>query len=122
MGAVIRYRSIKVIARWALAALLFAQVALVANACLLDTGGRASSNMTQMVDCELAAANPSTCFSQYLDQNEQIGAQPPFVHPAANAVFLLVSASLEPVVKDFELLTPRGCDPPIPIRYCSLLN
>lgn len=122
MRAVNRYRLIKTIARWALAAMLFTQGVLVANACLrVDASPRASFSEAEMVECEMAAANPKTCFNQYLDQTDQIGAQSPCAVPAVSSVALVVSAEAEPLIKVRAALTRRGCDPPIPIRYCSLL-
>jgi hypothetical protein len=122
MCAVKRYRLIKTIARWALAAMLFTQGTLVANACLrVDASPLASFSKAEMVDCEMAAANPKTCFNQYLDQTDQIGAQSPFATPAVSSVTLVIGAEPEPLIKARAALTPRGRGPPIPIRYCSLL-
>lgn len=122
MSAVKRYRLIKIVARWVLAAMLFTQGTLVANACLrVDEGPRTSFGKAEMVDCEMAHANPKTCLNQYLDQTDQIGAQSPFAAPTVTSVAFVIGAEPEPLIKARTALTPRGCDPPIPIRFCSLL-
>lgn len=122
MGAVKRYRLIRTIARWTLAALLFTQGALVANACLrVDTGPQTAFSQQQMVDCEMGDANPNACLYQYLDQSDQTSAQASFTPPSANPVLLALSTTSQPIVKTRAALPPRSCGPPIPIRYCSLL-
>jgi hypothetical protein len=122
MGAVKRYRLIKVIARWALAAMLFTQGALVANACLrFDTGPRTAFSTTQMADCEMGTANPNVCLFQYLDQSDQTTAQPLVMPAVVHLPAPAVTVKPAPTLKARAPLVPHGCDPPIPIRYCSLL-
>jgi hypothetical protein len=75
-----------------------------------------------MVDCEMGTPNNSgACLYQYLDKNDQTSAQASFAPPSVNLVLLAISTNPEPIVKTRVALPARGCGPPIPIRYCSLL-
>ena len=122
IGAVKRYRLIKAIARCALAAMLFAQGALVANACLrFDAGPQAAFSRTQAADCDMGTANPNVCLFQYLDQSDQANAQPLVIPAVAHLPAPAMSVRLAPVLTARAPPVPHGCDPPIPIRYCSLL-
>jgi len=122
MGVVKRIRLIKTVARCMFAALLFAQGALVANACLrVDTSPHAAFSMTEMEGCDMGAANPNACLYQYLDQSDQNSVQltaPPVTAHHAAPLMIARPAS----VRDARVtVPPPGCAPPIPIRYCSLL-
>ncbi len=118
----VKHRLLKTFALWTIAVLLFAQGALVVNACLrIDTGSQTAFGQPQMVDCEMGLTNPNACLYQYLDQSDQTGAQPSSTLPTVNLVPLMVSGQISRIVKNRAGLPPRGCDPPIPIRYCSLL-
>jgi hypothetical protein len=120
MHSVKRYRLLRIV-RWTLAALLFAQGALVANACLrIDTSPQAALSATEMADCDMGTANPNACLYQYLDQSDQNSVQLTPTFPAMPVAALLIARPAS--VRDVRaVLPPPGCAPPIPIRYCSLL-
>ncbi|OGA54160.1 MAG: hypothetical protein A3F74_24425 [Betaproteobacteria bacterium RIFCSPLOWO2_12_FULL_62_58] len=117
-----QYKFIKTTSRLALAAVLFAQVALVANACLrLDTGPQAAFAASQMADCDMCTtANPNLCLFQYLDQSDQTQ---PSVAPAPVNVAVL-AAPVAPAQASATAFTHARFNsltgPPIIIRNCCL--
>jgi hypothetical protein len=124
MGAVKARRLIRSIARWTLAVMLFAQGALVANACLrLEASPQAAFTMShaEMDGCEMGVSNPNACLLAYLDQTDYSSAQPTV--PPATHYFLvpLIVAAPSISVEARAPLAPLGGAPPIPIRYCTLL-
>jgi hypothetical protein len=122
MGAVKRIRLIRTIARWTLAVLLFAQGALVAEACLrLDASPRAAFSTSQMEGCDMGTAKPNACLFQYLDQSDHSAAQPTISPGTAYLVVPLTVARVTVVADARAALPPPGSAPPIPIRYCTLL-
>lgn len=122
MVAVTGRRLIRTIARYTLALLLFAQGALLAEACLrLDASPQAAFSTSQMDGCDMGIGNPNACLLAYLDQSDQSSAQPT-VSPSNS--YVTVSESARPATLAPRLhvsLPPPGGAPPIPIRYCSLL-
>lgn len=115
-------RVLRTIARYTLALLLFAQGALVAEACLrLDATPQAAFSASQMDGCEMGTDNPNACLLAYLDQSDYSSAQAT-VFPAT--AYIIVSQASQPPAaapRTQATLPPPGCAPPIPIRYCSLL-
>ena len=115
-----QYRFIKTTSRLVLVAILLAQVALVASACLrLDTGPRATFAASQMADCDMGAANPNLCLFQYLEQSDQIHAQPSVAPAVVNVAVLALPAETGATAfthTRFNSLT----GPPIIIRNCCL--
>lgn len=111
-------------ARLALAAVLFAQVALVASACLrLDTGPQAAFAASQMADCDMyATANPNLCLFQYLDQSDQTRTQPSVAPAPLNVAVLAAPAA--PAQTGATAFTHTRFNsltgPPIIIRNCCL--
>jgi hypothetical protein len=123
MAVVKRSRFLGTIARWTLVVLLFAQGALVAEACLrTDASARAAFSMPEMEGCEMGKTNPNACLLGYLDVADQTTAQPTV--PLATS-YVLVSPSRTagrlPAFDRRAALPPPGSGPPIPIRYCTLL-
>jgi hypothetical protein len=123
MGAVKGRHLIRTLARWTLVVLLFAQGALVAEACLrLDASPRAAFTTSQMEDCDMGIANPNACLFAYLDQSDHNAAQPTV--PPATSYLVVASTSVAKPACAFDsraALPPPGRAPPIPIRYCTLL-
>jgi hypothetical protein len=115
-------RFLRTIARYTVALLLFAQGALVAEACLrLDATPQAAFSASQMEGCEMGTDNPNACLLAYLDQSDYSSAQAT-VFPAT--AYIIVSQASQPPAaapRTQTALPPPGCAPPIPIRYCSLL-
>jgi hypothetical protein len=123
MAAVKRSRFLGTIARWTLVVLLFAQGALVAEACLrTDASARAAFPMAEMEGCDMGKTNPNACLLGYLDVADQTTAQPTV--PPATSYVLVVSNPPAGRLLAFDAraaLPPPGNAPPIPIRYCRLL-
>lgn len=123
MGAVKGRRLIRTLARATLVMLLFAQGALVAEACLrLDASPRAAFASSQMEGCDMAIGNPNACLFAYLDQSDHTAAQPTV--PPATSYVVVASTSLATPARacdSLAALPPPGRAPPIPIRYCTLL-
>jgi hypothetical protein len=123
MGAVKIRRFLGSIARWTLVVLLFAQGALVAEACLrTDASPRAAFSMPDMEGCDMGKTNPNACLLGYLELADQTTAQPS-VPPATSYVRVSSShaAGRAPAFDARAALPPPGNAPPIPIRYCTLL-
>lgn len=115
-------RLIQIVGRWTLTVLLFAQGALVAEACLrLDTTPQAAFATAPMDGCDMGTANPNACLFGYLDQSDHSVAQPAV--PPVTRYVLVAAAQARPsfVFDARSTLPPPGCAPPIPIRYCTLL-
>lgn len=115
-------RLIRSIARWTLALLLFAQGALVANACLrLEASPQAAFTTSQMEGCDMGISNPNACLLAYLDQSDFSAPQPTV--PPATYCFVAAPEVLAPTPpsETRASLTTPGRSPPIPIRYCTLL-
>lgn len=102
--------------------MLFAQGALVANACLrLDASPQAAFSSSQMEGCDMGTTNPNACLLAYLDQSDHSTAQPT-IPPAAESLLAPVSVAAPRRALDHRTALPApGCAPPIPIRYCTLL-
>jgi hypothetical protein len=121
---VTQYKSIKTAAGLVLAAILFAQAALVASACLrLDTGPQAAFATSQMADCDMGTtANPNLCLFQYLDQSDQTQAQPSVAPAPLNVAVLAAPAA--PAQIDATAFTHTRFNfltgPPLIIRNCCL--
>lgn len=114
-------RFLRIVARWMLAVLLFAQGALVAEACLrLDASPRAAFSTSQMDGCDMGTTNPNACLFGYLEQTDQSGAQPT-VPPVTQQVVLVAETAAHPIPFAHAASPPPGCAPPIPIRFCTLL-
>jgi hypothetical protein len=122
MAAVTKRRFLKTIARWTLVVLLFAQGALVAEACLrTDASARAAFSMPEMEGCDMGTTNPNACLLGYLDLSDQTALQPA-VPPATAHVIVLSEAGRSAAGFDTSLTaTPPGRGPPLHIRYCTLL-
>lgn len=115
-------------ARVALAAVLFAQVALAASACLrLDTGPQAAFATSQMADCDMCTTtnpntNPNLCLFQYLDQSDQTQAQPSVAPSPVNVAVLAAPAA--PVQTGATAFIHTRFNsligPPIIVRNCCL--
>ena len=124
MSVVNARRLIRSIARWTLAVMLFAQGALVANACLrLDASPQAAFTMSHaaMDGCEMGGSNPNACLLAYLDQSDHSPAQPT-VPPATYCLVAPLRVAVPSATLDAHTpLAPFGGAPPIPIRYCTLL-
>ena len=123
MAAVKRRRFLGTIARWTLVVLLFAQGALVAEACLrTDASPRAAFSMPEMEGCDMGKTNPNACLLGYLDVADQTAAQPS-VPPATSYVLVSPGPATRrlPAFDARAALPPPGNAPPIPIRYCTLL-
>jgi hypothetical protein len=116
-------RLIQIVARWTLAVLLFAQGALVAEACLrLDTTPQAAFATVPIDGGDTGATSPNACLLGFLDQSEQTAAHPIVSPPATSYVVVASSAANPAAVFDARTaLHSPGCAPPIPIRYCTLL-
>ena len=109
--------------RIVLLAVLFAQAAVAANACLASSsvpvrsaGGAASTHCQQSDEI-----SPNLCFYQWADQSGQNTAQPVF---AAPAVAVLTVSNAAPCLLSWIppfVANNAGLDPPIPIRFCSFL-
>lgn len=118
------YKFIKTTSRLVLAAVLFAQVALAASACLrLDTGPQAAFATSQMADCDMGTtANPNLCLFQYLDQSDQTQAQPSV--PPAPVNVAVLAAPAAPAQIDATAFTHTRFNfltgPPLIIRNCCL--
>lgn len=122
IGTVKNRRLMASVVRWTLAFLLFAQGALVANACLrVDAGPQAAFSTAQMEGCDMGVANPNACLFAYLDQSDH-GAAQPTIPPATGYLPAPAVAAAPRLARDSRTALPApGCAPPIPIRYCTLL-
>ena len=122
MAAVKRRRFLGIIARWTLVVLLFAQGALVAEACLrTDASPRAAFSMPDMEGCDMGKTNLNACLLGYLDLADQSTVQPS-VPPATSYILVTPhTAGRLPAFDARAALPPPGNALPIPIRYCTLL-
>ena len=110
--------------RIVLLGVLFAQAAIVANACLTPGSMRAQLTADAASShCKLANdASLNFCLYQWAAQSDQSMTPPVIAAPVA-AVLTVADAPqcllpwISPVVGGYP-----GHDPPIPIRFCSFLN
>ena len=101
--------------------LLFAQGATAAEACLrLSMAPAAAAG--EVSHCEVEKkTSPNLCLYQCADQSDQSGAD--LAVPVANTPVLVVTAAaVVPFAPRFTAAASGHThDPPIPIRFCSLL-
>ena len=101
---------------------LFAQAAVIANACLRQLSVPAAASAQASAHCEAQQkVSLNLCLYQCADQSDRYTPQP--VIPAATLPVLsitqtafVIDVSLRPRVA-----TAATHDPPIPIRFCSFL-
>ena len=118
---IVKRRHLLFIIHGTLAALMFAQGALVANACLQTDTRAAVFSAPQTDDCKMGTANPNLCLFQLIDQSDQNVVQ--LSIPSSVSEFAAPRLVARPVraIDARPRLPPPGRAPPIPIRYCSLL-
>jgi hypothetical protein len=103
-------------------ALLFAQAAVAANACLRPLSALAAAHPQQSAHCEAQQKiGLNLCLYHCADQSDQYTPQP-VIPAAAMPVLSITQMAFVPVI------SPRPCvatgethDPPILIRFCSFL-
>lgn len=107
-----------------LLAILFAQSALAATACLkLGVGPRSVFAAAHAADCETGSASHNLCLLNFVDQSDQASGQVALPGTVNIPVFVVdVQPARARAVRPARVPTqPKSCDPPIRIRYCSLL-
>jgi hypothetical protein len=108
------------VARWLVVALLFAQGAMVANACLAANSARVDAIVAATHEgCDMQERNVNLCLYHCADQyNGAAAQQVPLLAPAMVALAPPVWA--EPMAPRVEAWTPavRATGPPIPVRHC----
>ncbi len=105
-----------------LCAMLFAQAAVAASACLRPLSAPSTAGTQQSAHCEAQQeAGLNLCLYHCADQSDRYTPQP--VIPAATLPVLSITQTA--FVPDVSLrprvATAATHDPPIPIRFCSFL-
>ena len=108
------------VTRWLVVALVFAQGAVAASACLAASSARVDAVASVSQDgCEMQRDNPNLCLYHCADQTNNGGA-PQFIifTPALVALPTPVwSGSVTPPTEAWAIVT-RATGPPLPIRHC----
>jgi len=107
-------------ARWVVVALLFAQVAVTANACLAASSARVQAVASAAHEgCDMQERNLNLCLYHCADQYNNSGA-PEFIIFTPALVALPApawSGSVTPATEAWAIVT-RATGPPLPIRHC----
>lgn len=123
-------RKILWLARLMLGLVLFAQGIVAASACLVPAASPVHAFAVTQHDDEAAPChdeeipNANACLS-HCTQSDQISADQHSV-PIAAPASVIAWASIQPQTQSIRLFSHErpapGSEPPIPIRFCSLLN
>lgn len=116
----IGHRLSRRVAHWLVAALVFAQAAMMANACLAAGSARVETVAAGAHEgCDMQERNLNLCLYHCADQYNNTGSLEVTVAAPAMAA-LPVPLTAESVAPQTETWTPvvRATGPPIPIRHC----